>query len=564
MVEKYNPLQQVVYPDLEPGVINRDMINEALESLHFKGEKGRLQKLDNLNYTKVTILRLELKNILRIDHLWFLENLTTLSLNFNRIEKIENIEMLTNLKKLDLSFNYIQKIENLDKLVLIETLSLYNNLITDIENLDELENLKILSIGNNNIGEVKGIERFRFLKKLYALNLEGNPIAENSEKPLRVYIAAVLPNLKYYNYTYLKDEEREKGQEQFARELREIYTAEEDEIEYRAKKAKAKEDEERLSSSFVEWLNEHQLFESLWEGDEDGDALCQIGEEADELVKEYKNDTFALTQEIYKIGLLRYEERQKEVELFEKSLKSGKAIIQVAGQKLVNIFLEHKIGVFRKAAALYRNIERASLVEGKDQFNSHEVKEWVENVDTLFNNFEEKGNDLWRVLVEQELHLAESVEEATTNFRRNLQEMVSRFIEQSQTYFVQLRDVAMNFCENLQEAVTQFIALVLATGNLDVVPEGLKECTEDKDAIMNIVAGMRDHQLQRIDAREDRLVTRARDWCEQLLDEITQKEMNRNRSKIVEINFFLEQMKESFYVVQLEARDEIIQETLNS
>lgn len=166
--------------------------------------------------------------------------------------------------------------------------------------------------------------------------------------------------------------------------------------------------------------------------------------------------------------------------------------------------------------------------------------------------------------MEQELHLAESIEETTTNFRRNLQEMVSRFIEQSQTYFVQLRDVVMNFCENLQEAVTRFVALILATGDMEKVPKELKECTEDKDAIMNIVAGMRDHQMQRIDAREDRLVTRARDWCDHLLDDITQKEMNRNRAKIVEINFFLEQMKEAFYLVQLEARDEIIQETINA
>lgn len=141
-----------------------------------------------------------------------------------------------------------------------------------------------------------------------------------------------------------------------------------------------------MSSSFVEWLNEHQLFENLWEGDDDGAALCRIGDEADELVKEYRNDTFALTQEIYKIGLNRFEERQNEVELFEKSLKKGKEVIQEAGQKVVNIFLERKIEVFRKVAALYRNIERASLVEGKDQFNSHEVKEWVDNVSGfLFN-----------------------------------------------------------------------------------------------------------------------------------------------------------------------------------
>lgn len=124
--------------------------------------------------------------------------------------------MLTNLKKLDLSFNYIEKIENLEKLVHIESLSLYNNLITKIENMEELEKLKVLSIGNNSIGEVKGIERFRFLQKLYSLNMEGNPIAEDAEKPLRTYIAAVLPNLKYYNYAYIKNEEREKGNEQFA------------------------------------------------------------------------------------------------------------------------------------------------------------------------------------------------------------------------------------------------------------------------------------------------------------------------------------------------------------
>lgn len=165
-----------------------------------------------------------------------------------------------------------------------------------------------------------------------------------------------------------------------SRELREIYTEEEDEIEFRAKKAKAKEDEERLSSSFVEWLNEHQLFENLWDGDEDGAALCQIGDEADELVKEYRNDTYNLTQEIYKMGLLRFEERKQEIELFEKSVKIGKEVIQKAGQKLVNNFLDYKVGVFRKAMATYRNIERANLVEGKDQFNSVEVKAWVDNV----------------------------------------------------------------------------------------------------------------------------------------------------------------------------------------
>lgn len=52
-----------MFPELEPGVINKCMIDEAIESLHYKGEKGRLQKLDTVNYNKVNILRLELKSI---------------------------------------------------------------------------------------------------------------------------------------------------------------------------------------------------------------------------------------------------------------------------------------------------------------------------------------------------------------------------------------------------------------------------------------------------------------------------------------------------------------------
>lgn len=51
------------------------------------------------------------------------------------------------------------------------------------------------------------------MKKLYTLNLEANPISVGEEKgvPFRIYVAAFLPNLKYYNYIVLSDEEREQG-----------------------------------------------------------------------------------------------------------------------------------------------------------------------------------------------------------------------------------------------------------------------------------------------------------------------------------------------------------------
>lgn len=96
-------------------------------------------------------------DILRIDHLWVLPNLTKLCLNCNKIEVIESIGMLTALKELNLSFNYITKIENLETLVNLEVLSLFSNHITKIENLETLDKLVILSIGNNHIKTFDGV-----------------------------------------------------------------------------------------------------------------------------------------------------------------------------------------------------------------------------------------------------------------------------------------------------------------------------------------------------------------------------------------------------------------------
>lgn len=155
--------------------------------------------------------------------------------------------MLTALKELNLSFNYITKIENLETLVNLEVLSLFSNHITKIENLQTLEKLVTLSIGNNLIEtldgvsftsicsiyysklyilsisfnifffiiQLKQIERLRFVSSLKVLNLEGNPIAKQPDFPLSEYITAILPQLNYYEYVFIKDEMREAAQKRF-------------------------------------------------------------------------------------------------------------------------------------------------------------------------------------------------------------------------------------------------------------------------------------------------------------------------------------------------------------
>lgn len=55
------------------------------------------------------------------------------------------------------------------------------------------------------------------MKKLYSLNLDGNPIVDNLDENVdfRLYIAAHLPNLKYYGYSIITAAEREQGRDVF-------------------------------------------------------------------------------------------------------------------------------------------------------------------------------------------------------------------------------------------------------------------------------------------------------------------------------------------------------------
>lgn len=133
------------------------------------------------------------------------------------------------------------------------------------------------------------IERLRFMTELRSLNLEGNPIAQRplaNEGTFRTYIAAFLPTLKYYNYKFIMDEERNVGKELFSYELAKMEEAQSNEVAERQRIAKELADEQRLSSSFVELLNDHQLFDSFWAEDEDGRLLLSIGEEAVNLANE--------------------------------------------------------------------------------------------------------------------------------------------------------------------------------------------------------------------------------------------------------------------------------------
>ncbi|EDW37693.1 GL15629, partial [Drosophila persimilis] len=362
------------------------------------------------------------------------------------------------------------------------------------------------------------IERFRFMTNLKVLNLEGNPVAKRTDFCLLLYVIAILPKLNYYEYTFIKNELREEACALFYRELREVEDKQEQEIQSRELEELEQSEAKRLASSFVEHLDGHQLFESLWRGDEDGRILMLVGQQAVELADEYDKDIFELTQEIYKLGLERFGERDEEIQDFLNNLKEGQEELQIMGQKGIEDFLQFKETIFEEARTTLRQLEYNTM-HGEDE-ESPENLVLSDIVDKLNIQFEDAMNDLWQTLMTQELYLHEAIEESTTNFHRKIAELMSKFVEQSQSFFVQLREISVHFSENMTEIVTRFISTKLALQDFDDVPSDLRMCMEDRDAILNLIAGMKDTHTLRIDEREDRIATRSKEFIDQMIDNL--------------------------------------------
>ncbi|XP_017872974.1 PREDICTED: dynein regulatory complex subunit 3-like, partial [Drosophila arizonae] len=350
------------------------------------------------------------------------------------------------------------------------------------------------------------------------LNLEGNPIAQNPDFPLSQYVITLLPNLHYYEYTFIKSEIREKAQIRFCRELREIEYLQEKEIQARELQAREESQARRLASSFVDHLDGNQLFDSFWRDDADGRVLMLVGQQAQELAEEYEKDVFELTQEIYKLGLKRFVERDEEIRDFMDNLLDGQKELQSSGQKEIEDFLLYKATIFDEARITLRLLEQ-NVMHGDDEDSLENIK-LSDTMDKLNVNFEDSLNDMWLVLMSQELHLHETIEESTTNFHRKISDMMSKFLEASQSFFVQLREISVHFSENMTEIVTRFISTKLAMQDFEDVPPELRMCMDDRDAILNLIAGMKDAHTFRIDEREDRMATRSKEFIDNMINKL--------------------------------------------
>ncbi|XP_063234764.1 dynein regulatory complex subunit 3-like isoform X2 [Bacillus rossius redtenbacheri] len=522
-----------------PGVINYEMIMEAMIKQGPQDEAGRLAKEEGLSMDEVEKLRLEFLNILRIDHLWPLTSLTSLCLSNNVIEQIENLHTLVNLRELNLSFNRIEVLENLEALTRLEVLLLFENAITCIENIDTLQRLMILSIGNNRIVDRSHVIYLRRFPKLHSLNMAGNPCAESVT--FREYVEAFLPGLTYLEYKMISPEDKKSARQHY-REALERMEEEEEKVQREREETEARRKElEWHTAMFVEGLGPDQLFHSMFEKDAEGKAMLQLSEEAEQSYDEYRAQVAQVSKQVFQIGVEQHKARQDEIRQFSECVAAAKKWSNEKCFRLVEEFQANKAAIFEEVHKVIQGLKAGHEMD--DGFS-------IEVMQRQSDEFSSLTDTTWYSLVQTERILSEQLEEVMGQFERNLNDLVSTFIEQAQALFVELRGYTRGFNEHLSEIAGRFMAARLADTEATDVPEELLPFMQSRETMTTALENSLETQVLVIDTRDDTLRERTQSWATDYIDTLQRKEVQRNRARMAEINHFIE--------VQTNEYDELI------
>lgn len=513
-----------LYDTVEPTVIDDAMLKSTIVEQGPQEEAGNVARKDGIFYEEVPSLRLDFKNILRIENLWQFEKLTTLQLDNNVIEKIEGLENLRNLKWLDLSFNNIEKIEGLDNLTQLKDLSLYNNQIKKLENINGLDKLEVFSIGNNQLTDFSNILYLRNFKDLKTVCLRGNPFCDRDD--FMLYVLAHLNQIIYLDYRLIDPNTRADGLKKFEIDIGQLINTEETEEKLRQEKLAEDQEIEANKEAYVDGLNSDELFLNMFSEDPEGQKLNETPG-ADELLNEYHDKFVNVCKEMFTFGKAQKELRRKEVEEFWKCLMDAKQANTEEATKEINIFTDWK-KIFT------------------DDLNA--IAEDESGQEQKLNEYGEEVNKLWEKLMYLEVVIVDQIESITSEFERNMSELVTNFVEMIQGFFSQIRDLENIQFERLQELCLTMLEKVVKGEVPEDFSEELRDLFIDKDTVVNALQTSHDLHLLKIDSREDDMISKIKNWLSTMIEQIhDEEEYKRNRKRVMEINRLVDYLRDEIY-----------------
>ncbi|XP_002128801.2 dynein regulatory complex subunit 3-like [Ciona intestinalis] len=508
-----------LYDTVEPSVIDDEMLRKAVEEQGPKEEAGKIAKQEGVDYCDVLSLRLDFRNILKVDNLWQFTKLTKLQMDNNIIEKIEGMDALVNLRWLDMSFNNIEMIEGLDKLTKLEDLTLFNNRITRLENMDSLPNLHVLSVGNNKIDQLDNLIYLRRFPNLRTLNLTGNPVCD--DQGYKLFAVAYLSHLVYLDFRLIDEDTRQKAHSLYENKLGELmHNEKQAEVAIEAEK-KAAQELLKHKDAYVEHLNSPVLFESMYKEDPEGMKLSMLPGLQD-MLKDFQDKFVEVCMKIFEFGMKEYEKRCKEMREFNTCIQDAEAANKRQAVAVIDAFEEYKKKLFAEL-----------LVTSDAEIQERKMNEYHEGV-----------NETWDKIMGLEMQLVDQLEETIKDFERNMTDLMSQLVEYIQGLITQVRDLENSHNEKLLEMCMTVLEKVVKNEMDEELPDDLRMLFVDKDTIVNAIGASHDVHLMKIDNREDEIVTRSGAWLSGHMQKIHADECARNRARVVEITNYIDHLRD--------------------
>ncbi|XP_053222173.1 dynein regulatory complex subunit 3 isoform X1 [Podarcis raffonei] len=147
------------------------------------------------------------------------------------------------------------------------------------------------------------------------------------------------------------------------------------------------------------------------------------------------------------------------------------------------------------------------------------------------------------MLMTEEMLLVDQLEEVIKDFERNIADLVSNFIENEQGMMAQCRDLENQHHEKLLEISVNTLEKIVKSEFDEEMPDDVRMLFVDKDTIVNAVNASHDIHLLKIDNREDEIITKANGWASTLVEKVHKTEIQRNRSRVLEINQYVDHLR---------------------
>ena len=264
------------------------------------------------------------------------------------------------------------------------------------------------------------------------------------------------------------------------------------------------------------------------------------------LKQQFENDIEALGNQIHELGISELEVRENEVRLFEEAIEAAQDETQAKGVKTIEAFCKEKEAIFNKLFDLQIDFE-----EREEEITDLQREE----VEKIREAFRQKAKSVWNVVMSQEMTLVSQTEQVLNLFEQSLYGLIDSFLSEVRSLFQHGRNIDIRYFKSISE-----IGEKMERDNYE--QSGLNKFDTKSDALLSLTAKCHDGHQDLLLQEEQKLHDSVHEWASEYLDTFRQKEQERNRTRVLELNFFLDTMRREVEEIEVIPQPKFEEEAL--